>query len=55
AKALVSDDAFEARKTEILAMETRRADVFLHEPHGSDYVATITELFGLGDEKFQRL
>ncbi|KAH7700337.1 hypothetical protein AAVH_16559, partial [Aphelenchoides avenae] len=54
AKALVADDAFEARKAEILAMETRRADVYLLEPHRSDYVATITELFGLGDEKFQR-
>ncbi|KAH7693247.1 hypothetical protein AAVH_39719, partial [Aphelenchoides avenae] len=55
AKTLVSDDAFEARKTQILAMETRRAEVYLHEPHRSDYVATLNELFGLGDEKFQRL
>lgn len=54
AKALVSEDAFEARKKEILEMETRRAEVYLHEPHRSDYVATISELFGLGDEKFQR-
>ncbi|KAH7680251.1 hypothetical protein AAVH_41377 [Aphelenchoides avenae] len=54
AKTLVSDDAFEARKTEILDMETRRAEVYLPEPHRSDYVATITELFGLGDQKFQR-
>ncbi|KAH7716052.1 hypothetical protein AAVH_16558 [Aphelenchoides avenae] len=54
AKTLVADDAFEASKTEILGMETRRADVYLHEPHRPDYVATITELFGLGDEKFQR-
>ncbi|KAH7725626.1 hypothetical protein AAVH_06806 [Aphelenchoides avenae] len=54
AKELVSDDAFEARKTEILEMETRRAEVYLHEPHRSDYVTTIGELFGLGDEKFQR-
>ncbi|KAH7716046.1 hypothetical protein AAVH_16552 [Aphelenchoides avenae] len=54
AKTLVSDDAFEARKTQILGMETRRAEVYLHEPLRSDYVATIGELFGLGDEKFQR-
>ncbi|KAH7716049.1 hypothetical protein AAVH_16555 [Aphelenchoides avenae] len=54
AKTLVSDDAFDARKTDILAMESRRAEVYLHEPHRSDYEATINELFGLGDEKFQR-
>ncbi|KAH7684528.1 hypothetical protein AAVH_40964, partial [Aphelenchoides avenae] len=54
AKELVSADAFDARKTDILAMETRRAEVYLHEPHRSDYVATINELLGLGDEKFQR-
>ncbi|KAH7716048.1 hypothetical protein AAVH_16554 [Aphelenchoides avenae] len=54
AKTMVSHDAFEARKTQILEMETRRAEVCLHEPHRSDYVATITELFGLGDAKFQR-
>ncbi|KAH7701278.1 hypothetical protein AAVH_31590 [Aphelenchoides avenae] len=54
AKTLLSNDAFEVCKTEILAMETRRAEMYLHEPHRSDYMATITELFGLGDEKFQR-
>ncbi|KAH7723609.1 hypothetical protein AAVH_08877, partial [Aphelenchoides avenae] len=54
AKTLVGHDAFQARKTEILEMETRRAEVYLHEPHRSDYVATIAELFGLADEKFQR-
>ncbi|KAH7709548.1 hypothetical protein AAVH_23172 [Aphelenchoides avenae] len=54
AKTLVSDGAFDARKAEVLEMETRRAEVYLHEPHRSDYVATIAELFGLADEKFQR-
>ncbi|KAH7701277.1 hypothetical protein AAVH_31589 [Aphelenchoides avenae] len=54
AKTLVPYDAFDTRKTEILEMETRRAEVYLHKPHRSDYVATITELFGLGGQKFQR-
>ncbi|KAH7716047.1 hypothetical protein AAVH_16553 [Aphelenchoides avenae] len=54
AKTLVSDDAFEARKTQILEIETRRAEVYLHEPHRSDYVATITELFGTRGREVQR-
>lgn len=57
AKEMISDDnpeSFDEKKTEVLRLETARAEVYLNEPHRSDYVATLTELFDLGGEKFQR-
>ncbi|KAH7717865.1 hypothetical protein AAVH_14692 [Aphelenchoides avenae] len=57
AKELISEDnpdAFEANKAEVLRLETVRAEAYLNEPHRSDYLTTLTELFDLGGEKFQR-
>lgn len=57
AKGMLSGDnpaAFEEKKAQALQQETARAEVFLNEPHRSDYVTTLNELFDLGSKKFQR-
>ncbi|KAH7696121.1 hypothetical protein AAVH_36811, partial [Aphelenchoides avenae] len=44
---------YEKMANEWIRVETERAEVFLLEPHRSDYLTTLTELFDLGTEKFQ--
>ncbi|KAH7717867.1 Cullin [Aphelenchoides avenae] len=44
---------YEETTNEWIRVETERAEVFLLEPHRSDYLTTLAELFDLGTEKFQ--